>query len=166
MILTTRSPELKNVLSDLEAKTSNRAPNWLTVIVTTHQTMKNLYLWLVTHSCLLILTCSLNITPASDPHPSKSLWTPSNLRIWSWQVSLKNTHTNKNTPVLYTQETNTNTNRITFRGNTGLVLYGVEILTAEKNVILCASSTKKEGRTMYAKYLNAFSSSRVYPLRT
>lgn len=164
-MLTKRSPELKKVLSHLEAKTSNRAPNWLTVIVATHPTMKNLYLWLITHNCLLILTCSLNITTESDPHTSNSLWTPSNLSIWSWQVSLKITHTNRYTPVLYTQETNTNTNTIEFRGNPGL-MRGAEILTAEKNMILCASSTKKEGRIMYAKYLKAFSSSRAYPRRT
>lgn len=159
-MLTTRSPELKNVFFDLEAKTSNRAPNWLTLIVTTQQIIKNLYLWLITHNCLLILTCSLNINPASDPHPSKSLWTPSNLNICSWQVSLKITQTNKYTPVLYTQETNTNTNTIEFRGNPALMC-GAEILTAERNMILWPSSTKKEGKIMYPKYLNAFSSSRA-----
>jgi len=45
-------------------------------------------------------------------------------------------------------------------------MFGVEILTAEKNMILWISSTKKEGRMMYVKYLKAFSSSREYPRRT
>lgn len=159
-MLTTRSPELKKVLSDLEAKTNSKAPNWLTVIVTTHPIMKNLYLWLVSHNCLLILTCSLNITPASDPHPSNSLCTPSNLSFWSSQVSLKSTHTNRNTPVLYSQDSNTNTNTIEFSGNPGLMC-GAENLTAEKNMILWASSTNKQGKIMHVKYLKAFSSSRV-----
>jgi len=97
---TTRSPELKKVVSDLDSKTSKREVNWLTVIVTKQLIIKNLYLWLVIHNCLLILTCSLNIVFASDSHPSKSLWSPSNLRIWSSQVSLKITHANKNKPVL------------------------------------------------------------------
>lgn len=98
-ILTNRSPELKKVFSDLDMKTSNKAANWLTVIVTKLAMMKNRYLWLVTMSCFLILTCSSNITVESDSHPSKSLWNPSKRRIWSSQVNRNRTQTSKNTPV-------------------------------------------------------------------
>ena len=43
---------------------------------------------------------------------------------------------------------------------------GIEILTVVKNIILCASSTNRDGRRMIVKNLNALSSSRVYPRRT
>lgn len=43
---------------------------------------------------------------------------------------------------------------------------GIEILTVEKNKILCASSTKRDGRSMNARNLKALSSSRVYPRLT
>ena len=134
-----------------DSKTSNKAPNWVTLVVTKQPIMKNLYLWLVFDNCFRILKCSSNrITSASDPNPSNyKSWSrnPSNLSIWSSQVSLNNPQTSKNIPIRYTHEANTNTNinMMEFRSRTSLVTCtcGMETTTVEKNMILCANFDKK-----------------------